>query len=188
MLDSSASLDEEDYKNQKEFVRHLARLLNATSENSRIAVIVYSGSTILVEGFSGYKSLDEFDNSIDDIPLLGGPYRRMNLALKFAGQVLNSARKDVSKVAVLLTAGRQFPGGTSLAPSANQLRGLNAVVLVVAVGRQYSKQELSPVIAAAEDLFEVPSFEALASSAKIIGQAIEDKSGTFFKSQSFELG
>lgn len=183
MIDSSDAIGEENYEKEKRLIKYLARLVNVTSEKSRIAVVVYSGFTVLAGRFDGYKSLDEFDKSVDEIPLLGGSYRRMDLALQSAAQVFNSARKGVSKIAVLLTAGRQVPGGISLGSATKQLRNFNASTLVLAVGQQYSKQELSPVVTATGDLFEFPSFDSLLARAKTIGQAIEDKSGKLMPSK-----
>lgn len=177
MVDSSAAVGKDNYEKEKEFIKSLARLVNITSEKSRVAVIMYNRSPILAVRFDGYKTLDEFGKSVDEIPLLGGPYRRMDQALQSAAQVLNSARKDVPKIAVLLTAGRQVPGGISLDTSTKQLQSLNATTLVIAIGQQYSAQELSPVVTVPTDLFEVPSFDVLASRAKKIAQAIKDKSG-----------
>ena len=177
MVDSSASVGNPNYKKEKEFVKSLARLVNATSEKSRVAVIAYSRSTIPVVRFDGYQSLEDFDKKVDDMPLLGESYRRMDVALQSAAQILNSARQHSPKIAVLLTAGRQVPGGVSLDTATQPLRNLNVTVLVVAVGQQYKKQELDPVVSEQKDLFEIESFNVLLSRARTIGEAIEEKSG-----------
>lgn len=178
MIDSSGLVGDENYEKEKEFVKSLARLVNATSENVRVAVIAYGRSTILAVRFDDYNSLGEFDKKVEEIPLLGGSLRPMDVALQSAAQVLNTARQNVTKLAVLLTAGRQIPGGISLGTATQQLRRLNATTLVVAIGQQYDKQELGPVVADQDDdLFEVASFNALASRARKIGQTIEEKSG-----------
>ena len=177
MVDSSASVGNPNYKKEKDFVKSLARLVNATSEKSRVAVIAYSRSTIPVVRFDGYQSLEDFDKKVDDMPLLGESYRRMDVALQSAAQILNSARQHSPKIAVLLTAGRQVPGGVSLDTATQPLRNLNVTVLVVAVGQQYKKQELDPVVSEQKDLFEIESFNVLLSRARTIGEAIEEKSG-----------
>lgn len=177
MMDSSSSVGKENYEKEKEFIKYLARLVNITSEKSRVAVIMYSGTTMFAVRFDGYSSFDEFEYSVDEIPLIGGPYRRMDLALQSAGRVFNSARKNVSKIAVLLTAGRQFPDGNLLTSSYKQLQSLNADTLVVAIGKQYNKEELSTVVSTPKDIIEVPSFYTLALHAKNLGEAIEDKAG-----------
>ena len=177
MVDSSASVGNPNYKKEKDFVKSLARLVNATSEKSRVAVIAYSRSTIPVVRFDGYQSLEDFDKKVDDMPLLGESYRRMDVALQSAAQILNSARQHSPKIAVLLTAGRQVPGGVSLDTATQPLRNLNVTVLVVAVGQQYNKQELDPVVSEQKDLFEIESFNVLLSRARTIGEAIEEKSG-----------
>lgn len=177
MVDSSASVGNPNFKKEKEFVKSLARLVNVTSEKSRVAVIAYSRSTIPVVRFDGYQSLDDLDTKLDDMPLLGESYRRMDVALQSAAQILNSARQHTPKIAVLLTAGRQIPGGVSLDTAARPLRNLNVTVIVVAVGQQYNKQELDPVVSEQKDLFEIESFNVLLSRARTIGKAIEEKSG-----------
>ena len=177
MVDSSASVGNPNYKKEKEFVKSLARLVNATSEKSRVAVIAYSRSTIPVVRFDGYQSLNDLEKKVDDMPLLGESYRRMDVALQSAAQILNSARQHTPKIAVLLTAGRQIPGGVSLDTATQPLRNLNVTVLVVAVGQQYNKRELDPVVSEQKDLFEIESFNVLLSRARTIGKAIEEKSG-----------
>ena len=177
MVDSSASVGNPNYEKEKDFVKSLARLVNATSEKSRVAVIAYSRSTIPVVRFGSYQSLDDLDKKVDDMPLLGESYRRMDVALQSAAQILNSARQHTPKIAVLLTAGRQIPGGVSLDTATQPLRNLNVTVLVVAVGQQYNKQELDAVVSEQKDLFEIESFNVLLSRARTIGEAIEEKSG-----------
>ena len=177
MVDSSASVGIPNYQKEKEFVKSLARLVNVTSEKSRVAVIAYSRSTIPVVRFDGYQSLDDLDKKVDDMPLLDESYRRMDVALQSAAQILNSARQNTPKIAVLLTAGRQIPGGISLDTATQPLRNLNVTVIVVAVGQQYDKRELDPVVSEKEDLFEMESFNVLLSRARTIGKAIEEKSG-----------
>ena len=177
MVDSSASVGNPNYKKEKEFVKSLARLVNATSEKTRVAVIAYSRSTIPVVRFDGYQSLNDLEKKVDDMPLLGESYRRMDVALQSAAQILNSARQHTPKIAVLLTAGRQIPSGVSLDTATQPLRNLNVTVLVVAVGQQYNKRELDPVVSEQKDLFEIESFNVLLSRARTIGKAIEEKSG-----------
>ena len=177
MVDSSASVGNPNYEKEKEFVKSLARQVNATSEKSRVAVIAYSRSTVPVVRFDGYQSLDDLDKKVDDMPLLGESYRRMDVALQSAAQILNSARQHTPKIAVLLTAGRQIPGGVSLDTATQPLRNLNVTVIVIAVGQQYDKQELDPVVSEQKDLFEIESFDVLLSRARTIGKAIEEKSG-----------
>lgn len=177
MVDSSASVGTPNYKKEKEFVKSLARLVNVTSEKSRVAVIAYSRSTIPVVRFDGYQSLDDLEKKVDDMPLLGESYRRMDVALQSAAQILNSARQHTPKIAVLLTAGRQIPGRVSLDTATQPLRNLNVTVIVVAVGQQYDKQELNPVVSEKKDLFEIESFNVLLSRARTIGKAMEQKSG-----------
>lgn len=177
MMDSSSSVSKENYEKEKEFIKYLARLVNITSEKSRMAVIVYSGTTMFAVRFDGYSSFDEFDYSVDEIPLIGGPYRRMDLALQSAGRVFNSVRKNVSKIAVLFTAGRQVPGGSSLTSYYKQLQSFHADTLVVAIGKQYNEEELRTVVSLPKDIIKVPSFDTLALHAKNLGEAIEDKAG-----------
>ena len=180
MVDSSASVGSENYQKEKEFVKSLARLVNVTSEKSKVAVIAYSTRTIPVVQFDGYQSLDDLDEKVDDMPLLGGSYRRMDVALQKASQILlNSARQHAPKIAVLLTAGRQIPSGVSLDTATQPVRSLNGTVIVVALGQQYDKRELDPVVSEPKDLFEIESFDVLLSRARTIGKAIEEKSGNF---------
>ncbi|KAK2561274.1 Collagen alpha-6(VI) chain [Acropora cervicornis] len=135
MLDSSSHVMPQEFLEQKEFVKLIARYLNITPGKSRGAVIVYSTNASAILSFGGYTTMSEFNAVIDRASPLSGR-RRIDRAFQLAGTLFKNARSNVRKVAMLLTSGRQSPDGASLSPIMQALRGNDVVTYVTAVGSE----------------------------------------------------
>ena len=85
----------------------------------------------------------------------------MDKAVQEAAKVLNGARQNVAKVVVLLTAGRDSPGGEELEQAVKSLKGQGAKVFVVAIGNQPDIPALTRAVEKNEDVIKVPDFNQL---------------------------
>ena len=162
LVDSSLTVSQDNFKEEKYFVKTMARLLNVKPQMSRAAVISYGTFSTLVTRFESYSSVDEFEGSVDSAPYEGGR-RRMDRAIRNSGRVLGEARRSLPKVVILLTSGpeTQEIDTESLYDAAGALRGFNAKAFVVAIGSSPNVSELIPLVSKREDVFEVPSFNGL---------------------------
>lgn len=97
MLDSSSRVTPEDYLNEKEFVKLIARYLNITPGKSRGSVIIFSTNATPILPFDGYTTMSDFNAVIDRASQLSGS-RRIDRAFRLAVTLFQSARPSVRKV------------------------------------------------------------------------------------------
>ena len=180
IMDSSRGVSPMGFELEKGFIKKLARMMNVSPKKSRAAFISYGSAPTLVMRFSGYSSVSQFDRAVDHAPYSDGP-RRMDLALEDAGRLLFEARPSVTKIVVLLAAGRQSREA-SLKPlneAARQLRKYGAKTFVVAIGTEPDATELKPIVEEPQDLFEVRTFESLKSEANTIANSIVTRTSEY---------
>jgi hypothetical protein len=107
---------------------------------------------------------------------LSGP-RRLDSALQAARQVLNEARPNLPKIAVLITAGRQALDGPRLDAAAETLRRSGAKTFVVAIGNTPDTRELQPVVEKQEDILRISSFDRLTPEVPSVIDKIINRNG-----------
>lgn len=108
LIDSSDPVTQDQYGDQKEFVKYLARYLNTMPSRTRGAVITYGSSATLVTNLGMANTTQAFDKAVDSAAKVGGE-RRMDRAVDAArGVFLSKARPAFAKVAILLTSGHQL--------------------------------------------------------------------------------
>lgn len=182
LIDSSASVSNEDYRKEKDFVKSIAKFLNVSPGKSRAAVVTYGERPQLVSSFTSYRTLPEFESLVDRSPQIRGE-RRIDKVLEAAQSVLNNARKTAPKITVLLTAGTQYPaaGAKSLNEASQPLRDLGSKTFVIAIGSQPNQQELLPVVDQRPDIFSVISFDALRTQDRSIAKEIAKRPGRYRK-------
>lgn len=166
-----ASVDRRDYIKEKNFVKELARQMNLAPGKSRASIVAYGRSPYLISRLGGYSSLVDFERKVDSAISLSGP-RRIDSALQAARQVLNEARPNHPKIAVLVTAGRQDPNGPRLNAAAEPLRRSGVKTFVVAIGSTPDSRELQPVVEKQEDIFRISSFDQLSPETRSVVEKI----------------
>jgi len=105
-MDSSGSISQDDYNKEKEFVKQLANIFDISLGQARAGVIIYDDNPKLIFGFE-----DELDNRnvsaiIPSLEHLKGR-TRIDKALAVAESVFTDARPTVSRIAFILTDGKQ---------------------------------------------------------------------------------
>lgn len=115
--------------------------------------------------------MNDFDERVGRAPFLGGT-RRIDNALNAATRLVKQARSEVPKLVVLLTAGRQGPGATSVAEAVRPLNRLGAKTFVVALGGDADPQALLPAVESSKDLTLVKSYGDLRLRAPAISRYI----------------
>ena len=117
-------------------------------------------------------------SSLDGLSRIVG-IRRIDRALETSSMVFDDTRPGNEKIVILLTAGRQSPGGKPLKDAVQPLRSIGAKVYVVAIGNRVSVRELIPVVRNSEDVIQVSSFDDLVPKKGAIARHIADKNGLF---------
>lgn len=156
LLDSSNDVSTKVFKRQKEFIKSIVGKFQIAANKSRAAVVRYSSAASSVIKFNTFNNLLDLVRGIDNIQYLGGS-RRMDAALKEANKMRETARSDVSKYVILLTAGRQAstPFSTPLDRAAQPLLDSNARVFVLGIGSRPSGQELRSMAEHDRDVFRL---------------------------------
>lgn len=90
VMDSSRSIDEPQYRQEKDFVKRLADIFKIGA-GSRAAVIIYSDETQLEITFDQYSNLSSFLSAVESLPYLQRR-TRIDKALTMTAQVLEQAR------------------------------------------------------------------------------------------------
>ena len=182
LVDSSDSVTSLDFQLEKSFVKAIARSLNVAPDRSRGSVIFYGSKYNIVLSLDEATNLDGLKRAVDSASYVDGP-RRMDLALEAAAAVMNQATRDVPKIVILLTAGKQTSTNTPF-PFRNAVKALTdlgAQTYVVAISGKPDKQELVTLVDDREDIFEVPRFGVLLPQATRISKSIAVKSGKLLK-------
>ena len=178
LVDSSDSVTSLNFQLEKKFVIALARSLNVAPDRSRASVIFYGSKYNTVLSLDEATNLDGLKRAVDSASYVDGT-RRMDLALDAAASVMNQATRDVPKIVILLTAGKQGSSNTAF-PFRNVVKALTdlgAQTYVVAISSKPDKQELVALVDEREDIFEVPQFEGLLPQSTQISKSIAEKSG-----------
>jgi hypothetical protein len=163
VVDSSVTVNRDDYRKEKEFVKTIARSLNIASGKTRAGYISYGRTAVVLVTLGRYADLGDFDDKVDKAAYIGGN-RRIDKALTSAATELQrEGRRGVPKLVVLLTAGRQTPAldAVSLGQASKPLRDMGAKTYVITLGSEPSTQEVRPVVDRPEDIFVVRSYDNL---------------------------
>ena len=170
LLDASTGVSSDLLKRQKEFVKSLATHFNLSPIGPRGAALLYANNSNIISGFR-----DPNFNARIHRALLVNTSRRMDQALLMAAQYLMRNGRSGRKIVILLTAGRQAPGGQELDEAVKPLSKLGAQFFVVAIGQEADSQELLTAVERVEDIFQVTLSDRLPSSTRSIAEKIQSK-------------
>ncbi|XP_048379939.2 collagen alpha-1(XXVIII) chain-like isoform X2 [Stegostoma tigrinum] len=105
VIDSSESVGPENFDIVKEFVTALIDRISESNEATRIGVILYSLEAHIITHLWQGATLETVRRAIQSMPYLGeGTYT--GSAINMANQVFQTARKDVHKMAIVITDGQ----------------------------------------------------------------------------------
>ena len=168
IIDSSGSIARRDYVKVKNFVKYVARGFGISPSESRAGIVLYSTDASIKAQFDQYTSNEDFFKAVD-----GLPHRRrftyIDRALRLAAsQLFPSARKDVPKIALLMTDGKQTDprGVVNLREASAPLRKQGVRVLAFGVGENVNVRELRLTVERDEDVISVSNFDDLINKAR----------------------
>ena len=163
IIDSSGSISRRNYVKVKSFVKHLARSFRISPTGSRAAVVLYSNSASVKAHFGKYTTIEEFNDMVERLPHERG-FTYIDKALELAAsQLFPRARKDVPRIAMLLTDGEQTdPKGTvNLRVASAPLRRQGVRLIAFGVGKRINVRELRLAVERDEDVVRVMKFDDL---------------------------
>ena len=166
LVDTSEGVNQNDVRQQKEFIKLVAQRLGVSPGTSHAAVLSYSDRTRLIGGFYAYLRGEGFDEVVDSVTVTQtGGKRDLEEALKQAKRKLSLARPKVPRIVFLITYGKQAQDFDSprLGEAAKGLLDMGASLYVIAVGVNGSDPQLQSLVKRPTDFFHVQTSEDLLS-------------------------
>ena len=165
IIDSSGSISRRNYAKVKVFVQHVARAFGISPSGTQAGIVLYSNKASIKAHFGQYLTTEDFVKAVDRLPHERG-VTYIDRALRLAAsQLFPRARKNVPKIAMLLTDGKQTnPSGTiDLREASAPLRNEGVRVIAFGVGNNVNVRELRLTVERDEDVILVTRFDDLVS-------------------------
>ena len=168
ILDSSGSLRRQ-YGKEKEFVKQLAESLMISKLGTRAGVVTFSNEAQLSIRFDDFVNIKDFKKAVDDIPHFGSTTRIDKALLVAKNQLMPEARQNDPKILILLTDGVQTKDQDAIDPStiAQKLREMNIKLIVIGIGRNVDRSELTRIAGDSSNVFLAENFDVLKSDSFI---------------------
>ena len=150
----------------KNFVKYVARGFGISPSESRAGIVLFSSNASIKAQFDQYTSNEDFVKAVDDLPHKRR-FTYIDRALRLAAsQLFPSARKNVPKIALLITDGEQtdFSGKVNLREASAPLRKQG--VRVLTFGKGVNVTELRLTVERDEDVISVSNFDDLVKNVR----------------------
>lgn len=182
-MDSSGSLGEEGFREQKDFIKVIMNTLNVSPSHSKAGVITYSDRASVAIKFSDYQYHAQLVNALDALPYQGKTTRIDRAIVKASKELMTvegGRRKDIPGVMVIMTDGRQTQDFdvTPLEQAAAVSEEMGVTTLVLGIGELANVNELRKMTARDGDVFLASSSRALNSFAQPVATRICNAAGT----------
>jgi collagen type VI alpha len=152
VLDSSATVTEEEFKMTKQFVKAIIGNGGYSSSKDRLALVRFSSKTYINwhAGFDWFDDKKELHQAIDDLSHVPGK-RDSGAALEIVRTRvftrLGGMREKSKKIAVIITNG-DSTDQTNLEKEAIVLKNMHVTIYVIGVGKGVSRAKLKRVVSA----------------------------------------
>lgn len=182
-MDSSGSLGEEGFREQKDFIKVITNTLNVSPSHSKAGVITYSDRASVAIKFSDYQYHAQLVNALDALPYQGKTTRIDRAIVKASKELMTvegGRRKDIPGVMVIMTDGRQTQDFdvTPLEQAAAVSEEMGVTTLVLGIGELANVNELRKMTARDGDVFLASSSRALNSFVQPVATRICNAAGT----------
>jgi len=159
ILDSSNSINDEDFYDEKEIVKKLVMDLDISPDKNRAALVLFGTSPSLEARFGQYETFHKFQDVLEKLPKMGRR-TRIDRALNFAeNQIFPGSRQDVHKMAIILTDGVQSTGAQGLRRSSKPLRDAGVRVIAVGIGAGKRERRLRLLTDRDEDVVDIKDIQ-----------------------------
>lgn len=147
--------------------------MKADIGKSKASFVTYGSYPRVVFDLGRYRDQFDYARQIDNAPMVGG-LRSMDTALDQALNAFKQSRKDVPRIVVLMTTGREQDnnGKSPLDKKAALLKAANARIYVIAFGKEPESRELSVIVERSEDLVRIYTIQDGPSQIPAIAQKI----------------
>ena len=159
ILDSSGSVKDEDFIEEKDIVSKLMMDLDLGPNKDRVGLVLFGIKSKLEAEFGQYEALKTFQDVLQSLPKMDDR-TRIDRALNLAvDKIFPSARQGVHKMAIILTDGVQSTGAQGLRPSSKPLRDAGVRVIAVGIGVGKQERRLQLMTDRAEDVVDAKNIQ-----------------------------
>jgi collagen type VI alpha len=148
VLDSSASIWEPDFYRQLSFVENIVKQFKIGPNNTQVGVVTFGEYTTHRFHLNKYHDATKLQKAISTIRFNPGRATNTGNAIKFMSNVMfkenRGARKNVPKVAVVITDGRSTDT-IKTAKAARDARELGIHLFSIGVGNKFDRKELENI-------------------------------------------
>ena len=167
ILDSSNSL-QNDYNNEKDFLKKLAGTFGISQTGSHAAVVTFSQIATFDIKLNDFFDISDFNAAVDRIPHMNGD-SRIGLGLRTGLQIFeekNGARQNIPKLLFLLINGDQNKNGEAENPInvANEIRSKGIDIITIGIGESVNHADLVSIAGSKGNVFLVNEFKELVTS------------------------
>ena len=170
-MDSSSLVGQVNYRNQKDFIKGLARALNHSPNYTQSAVIIYDTFPEFAIRMGAYPKIGPFSHAVDKLRYLGGLSGGLDWALRFAPRGFSQDEPDVPKIIVLIaTTDSQNPATIDSLSATLRRQDINITVL--GIGSESNFPNIRRLVARPEDFLTPKASEYLPSYVPTVVSAI----------------
>ncbi|XP_033750927.1 collagen alpha-4(VI) chain-like [Pecten maximus] len=162
LVDSSTSIWIKHFRMQREFLKNIVQLFPIGPTKMRIGLALFSDRYYRVMRFNQYNNTNDLQRAIGRIPHLYGSTHTGTALRKLRTREFPRARKNVTKIAVVLTDGVSF-NVKETAKQAELLKKTGVFVFAVGIGKKPKMSELRKIGSepSKQFVFSVAGFEVL---------------------------
>ena len=158
ILDSSGSVKDEDFNEEKEIVNNSMVGLDIGLYKDRVALVLF-GTKSKREAEFGQYDASKFQDVLQNLPKMNDR-TRIDLALNVAeDQIFSKGRKGAYKIAIILTDGVQSTEAQGLRPSSKPLRDAGVHVIAVGIGAGKRERRLRLMTDRDEDVVDTKNIQ-----------------------------
>jgi hypothetical protein len=172
LVDSSSSLTNQEFENQKDFLKAISGRLRVSPIGTRAGFITYNDNAQLRMNFNSYNTTAEFYYQLSQLQKQGGG-RRLDKAIELAGQTFAGVRRNAAKILIIFAKGKAItdPDSKPLPDVIKPLTKQGVITNVLAIG-PVDVGELTSIARRPENILIVDSFGALKNQVERIWKYI----------------
>ncbi|XP_068698433.1 uncharacterized protein [Montipora foliosa] len=168
ILDSSSSIQPNDYQRALSFLQSLVDRLDISERGTHMAILLYSWEAHTVYRFTDPQNVTSVKNKIRSLPHIEGG-TRTDKALELAGEHVfgweeTGDRPDVPNVVVVLTDGNTNEASKPFSEVLPSLEFAKVRRIAVGIGNDVHRDELEEIAGTSENVIEVLSYGDLISN------------------------
>lgn len=178
VVDSSSDVNQDEYRQQKDFVKNVASILGVERSKARAGLITYGSRSLISFGLGAYADKNDLTRKIDITPYIGGQ-KSIGKALTDSIKVFQNSYKLSQKILLLLSVGSQTPklDDSVLSRVSNTIKAMNIKSYVISLKTKTRPQQFLPVVNDPRNIMVIEDLQRLRARQTFIAADISRNTG-----------